>query len=891
MAEKYKIKLRDDDIDLSKMGYFEKLNLARSTKDIDTLRKLANDEYWDVRSDVAENPNTPVDILIKLSEDKSTTDIRRGVAKNLNTPVDILRKLSKDEYGIREAVASNPNTPLSVLKELAKDKYEDMREVVKHNPTYKEYVKSLNLDELNKLDKLNYMNREERTNLAESTKDIEILKKLSEDERWKVREAVAKNINTPIEILIKMSRDEDEDVRREVKNNPNYSIKKTNKKASKENIKIIKVENGGYSPGEAIIKYTIKINNEKLYVFYRGYETEDIQQLINSDVFEEYCSENNKDEDEVINNVGNSLLDWETNGYVRIEEAIEEALEDTDFELSEEETNTIVELINDSLDKDIKKYWGWNQAVVNKFNKWYTNNDSIKDSKLRDEEIDLKKMYMGKKEYLAETTKDVNILRKLAKDEDHWVRAYVAENPNAPEDVLRELVDDKEYLVRRDLALNPNCPADVFRQLAEDTHSWVRRDLASNPDIPVDVLIKLANDEEYSVVEIAIKNPNWNSKLEKEVSSLPLDKLSSSARLGLALNTKDINLLKQLSEYEDSTAQKGVAYNPNCPEDVLEKLANHKYYEVRRAVAENPNTPVDALRKLAKDEVNFIRKYAKQNKNYSPEKIKKISKEPISLNDIEIGKCRTYNEAEVQQAYYFIFHTMIPIFVKGEKFVLSNSWFTGDREDVYDDLGEYGENIPWKELTDEAESSDNWCLISASERDYICNNDSLEDCLETLFEDYSISKADFNKVKNEILKENKLNSYIEGETDYNFINCALEDSDWKHTSKSGREAKKKAKENKPKRNPRGPYNTRTSSTNIRRKREDLTDAENRAYDLISKGADLNTATADLVTRINSIKDILEEAEDLTEYRNYKQLIYEGNSKLNDIKRYYDKFRR
>ena len=64
------------------MGIFDSINLwFMSLEDIIKLAK---------------NPNTPEDILIKLSEDKAWK-VRAAVAENPSNPEDILIKLSKDK--------------------------------------------------------------------------------------------------------------------------------------------------------------------------------------------------------------------------------------------------------------------------------------------------------------------------------------------------------------------------------------------------------------------------------------------------------------------------------------------------------------------------------------------------------------------------------------------------------------------------------------------------------------------------------------------------------------------------------------------------------------------------------------------------------------------------
>jgi hypothetical protein len=102
------------------------------------IRKMDYDEKYDL----AENPNTPVDVLEILSEDVDWS-VRRNVAENPNTPVDVLKELSKDEdedEDVIRAVAGNPNTPVDVLKELAKDDYWRVRWRVAQNPNSTEQI-------------------------------------------------------------------------------------------------------------------------------------------------------------------------------------------------------------------------------------------------------------------------------------------------------------------------------------------------------------------------------------------------------------------------------------------------------------------------------------------------------------------------------------------------------------------------------------------------------------------------------------------------------------------------------------------------------------------------------------------------------------------------------
>ena len=123
--------LKDDDVDLSKMSWEERRDLAYNTKDVNLLRKLAEDkDSWHPRKAVAENLNTPVEILKILAKDRDK-DVRKYVAKNLNCTKDVLRQLAKDEdKWVRYYVSQNPNCTEDILKILSND--EDDTKVV-HN--------------------------------------------------------------------------------------------------------------------------------------------------------------------------------------------------------------------------------------------------------------------------------------------------------------------------------------------------------------------------------------------------------------------------------------------------------------------------------------------------------------------------------------------------------------------------------------------------------------------------------------------------------------------------------------------------------------------------------------------------------------------------------------
>jgi hypothetical protein len=111
----------------------EKIDLAKTTDNIDYLTALSRDEDSIVRSIVLYNENVTTDILEQLSKDNYSA-VRVGVARNKNTPKDILDYLSKDVYPVvRKFVAENNNTSSETLAFLSKDSNGDVKEMVAEN--------------------------------------------------------------------------------------------------------------------------------------------------------------------------------------------------------------------------------------------------------------------------------------------------------------------------------------------------------------------------------------------------------------------------------------------------------------------------------------------------------------------------------------------------------------------------------------------------------------------------------------------------------------------------------------------------------------------------------------------------------------------------------------
>jgi hypothetical protein len=88
------------------------------------------------RWELAVDPNTPVDILTRLSQDEDWV-IRMQIVSNPNIPAEALSHLSQDENErVRCWVAANHKTPIEALVRLSRDEDDAVRRYVETNPKW-----------------------------------------------------------------------------------------------------------------------------------------------------------------------------------------------------------------------------------------------------------------------------------------------------------------------------------------------------------------------------------------------------------------------------------------------------------------------------------------------------------------------------------------------------------------------------------------------------------------------------------------------------------------------------------------------------------------------------------------------------------------------------------
>ena len=164
------------------------------------------DEYGYGRGFLGQNPETPVEILKFLSEDKNHV-VRSGVAENPATPFDILKVLAKEESAkgesqiVQARVAENPSIPESLRKEIIEGLINDLEPWIR---TYVAWNKLAPTGVLRALAK--DKDPQVRSSVARNpATPIEVVVSLAEDEKYCVKAAVAENPMTPEEVLRKLA--------------------------------------------------------------------------------------------------------------------------------------------------------------------------------------------------------------------------------------------------------------------------------------------------------------------------------------------------------------------------------------------------------------------------------------------------------------------------------------------------------------------------------------------------------------------------------------------------------------------------------------------------------------------------------------------------------------
>jgi 3-methyladenine DNA glycosylase AlkC len=84
---------------------------------------------------------------------------------------------------------------------------------------------------------------------------------------------------------------------------------------------------------------------------------------------------------------------------------------------------------------------------------------------------------MAKNNYdlAGDSNTSLDVLEKLSKDKDRWVREGVALNTSTPISILEKLSTDEDWYVRRGVAINSSTPIKILEKLSKDKNWKVRK--------------------------------------------------------------------------------------------------------------------------------------------------------------------------------------------------------------------------------------------------------------------------------------------------------------------------------------------------------------------------------------------------------------------------------
>jgi len=226
---------------------------------------------------------------------------------------------------------------------------------------------------------------------------------------------------------------------------------------------------------------------------------------------------------------------------------------------------------------------------------------------------------------LIEEETDPRILARLSKDNDVYIRQYVAANNNTPPEALALLAKDNDGDVRQLVAKNSNTLPETLVLLAKDYHAFVRMSVADNKNTPTETLAFLAKDND----EYVRRNVAENNNTSPETLTLLSKDNNTNVREFVASNKHtSTEILALLAKDYYKFVRINVARNNNTSPETLSLLAKDDDFDVRRSVAKNNNTPQEILALLAtKDNDKYLRQYVASNKHTSPEILALLAKD------------------------------------------------------------------------------------------------------------------------------------------------------------------------------------------------------------------------------------------------------------------------
>ena len=209
---------------------------------------------------------------------------------------------------------------------------------------------------------------------------------------------------------------------------------------------------------------------------------------------------------------------------------------------------------------------------------------------------------------------NLDYIEELSMDKAHNVRKIYRDQYK---NYLEKYVIIRAYAVK-----NPNCTIQLLEQIMSETEDSVaekqsKKGLYNHPDKKYNRTVKNFN----SIRAALAKNPNCTNDLLERLSKIN----DANIKLAVASNTACPDyLLEELSNINNYTIKCAVASNLNATEPILEKLSDGENY-VKCSVAMNPNCPKHILEKLSCDKSYTVRGSVAKNINCPVSILRKLS--------------------------------------------------------------------------------------------------------------------------------------------------------------------------------------------------------------------------------------------------------------------------
>lgn len=192
-------------------------------------------------------------------------------------------------------------------------------------------------------------------------------------------------------------------------------------------------------------------------------------------------------------------------------------------------------------------------------------------------------------------------LRMLAASRDHDIRAAVASNPATPADTVAKLARDRKFLVRSAVTRRADLAPELVREMiGNDPSPYIRADLLRRNSLPEEEAAKAIRD--LARMLHADEIDHFTDLLDRiEPGDLAPSDTDAPALRYLAesrgpMIRSDFERIEQEGDFECRAA---IAVHPDCPADILARMAAGDDKRLWQLVATNPSTPAESLARLA----------------------------------------------------------------------------------------------------------------------------------------------------------------------------------------------------------------------------------------------------------------------------------------------------